>query len=59
MTKAQLQTLLFIIDAVTHFNICTECAREIDFREFNHMPGKRGEGNYQHMKCPPRKVFYT
>lgn len=59
MTANQLRILMLIIEAVSHYSICTECAREIDFRNFDCEPSERGHGNFRHRRCPPRVIFYT
>lgn len=34
------------------YNICTECAMEINLHLNNHVPSHRGEGNLKHKTCP-------
>ncbi len=59
MTMGEFRFILLIVDALTNFTICTECCREIDFRNFDCEPSERGHGNFRHRRCPPRRVFYT
>ncbi len=42
---------------------CTECAREInlihDERGKDYVQSEHGKKFYRHVKCPPRRIFYT